>query len=106
MSGEVKTELASSETASKPKSDTPNSQRGQRSVHGGSRGPAGALGGRGGGPSSHRGNMGHGPHGGRGGSRGGGRSGSFGNRDGSQHREGGRGMSHLISISQLNVHKF
>ena len=89
MSDEVIAEVTSAQGTLKPKDEAPNNLRGQRS---GSRGPGMALGGRGGGPGGPRGNSTQGPYGGRGSSRGGGRGGGFGNRDGSQHRESGRGM--------------
>ena len=98
MSAEVNTGLSSPQGTAKPKVDTANNQRGSRSSSSGGRGPGVPLGAHGGGPAIHRGNSTHGPVGGRGGPRGGGR-GSFGGRDGSQHRESGRGMS--ICSSQI-----
>ena len=94
MSAEVSKDLPTQQGAGKPNVDTPNSQRGQRSSSSGGRGPGMPMGNHGGGPGSHRGNASHGHVGGRGGPRGGGRGG-FGGRDGSQHRESGRGMSIL-----------
>ena len=96
MSAEVNTDLSSPQGTAKPKLDNTNNQRGSRSSSSGGRGPGMNLGAHSSGPAIHRGNATHGSAGGRGGPRGGGR-GAFGGRDGSQHRESGRGMSRRSS---------
>ena len=96
MSSEMNATSTSQQGAAKPQVDDSSSQRGHRSSSSGSRGPGMGFGSRSGGPNNHRGNLLHGSHGNRGGHRGG-REGP-GSRDGSQHRDSGRGMSIMQKI--------